>query len=112
MFITLPIYQKKDGAVVEWTTLGLGPHTRSRRGRNVLKLQEALTGELRDAVGKLAPNELDVFQLARGTQLERVRVELTLKPSGAARTQRARRKVSGLCPLVLEPRWAADDRRF
>ena len=102
MFLTVPVYQKKDGGLLEWTTLGIGPHTRARRGRHPGKLQQGLTDELRDVVAKLEPRELEAFQLARGTQLERVRLELVLRGAGQ------RRKVSGLCPLVIEPRWASD----
>ena len=106
MFLTVPVYQKKDGGFLEWTTLGIGPHTRARRGRHPGKLQQGLTDELRDVVAKLEPRELEAFQLARGTQLERVRVELVLRGAGQ------RRKVSGLCPLVVEPRWASESRRL
>ncbi len=106
MFLTVPVYQKKEGGQLEWTTLGIGPHTRARRGRHPGKLQQGLTDELRDIVAKLEPRELEAFQLARGTQLERVRLELVLRGAGQ------RRKVSGLCPLVVEPRWASESRRL
>jgi ATP-dependent Clp protease ATP-binding subunit ClpA/ATP-dependent Clp protease ATP-binding subunit ClpC len=105
MHFTVPVYQRKSGTMLEWTTLGLGPHTRARRGHNAGKVQQSLTDELRLVVSTLAPHELDAFELARGTQLERVRIELTLR--GAQR-----KKVSGLCPLVLEPHWASESRRL
>jgi ATP-dependent Clp protease ATP-binding subunit ClpC len=105
MNVTVPIYQTRTGSLFEWTTVGLGPHTRARSGFGQLKVQQGMTDDLRKLIAERAPSELPWFQLVRGTRLERVRVELTLRGAGK------RRKVSGLCPLIVEPRWASEERR-
>jgi ATP-dependent Clp protease ATP-binding subunit ClpA/ATP-dependent Clp protease ATP-binding subunit ClpC len=104
MFVSVPVYQKKLGHQVEWTTLGLGPHTRTRRGKHPYKVQEQLVTELRQVIAKLKPRDLEDFQMARGTQLERVKVELVLKAG-------SKRKMTGAVPLILEPRWASESQR-
>jgi ATP-dependent Clp protease ATP-binding subunit ClpA/ATP-dependent Clp protease ATP-binding subunit ClpC len=105
--ITVPIYQRVEGGQVHWTTLTLGPHTRSRSGRSALKVEQGLVGELKGAVQKLEPAQLEPLQLARGVRLERVRLDLTLQPEKGGR-----RKVTGRFPLVLEPRWLNREARI
>ena len=106
MNITVPIYQQRDGNRLQWTTLSLGPHTCSRSGRNALKLQQALVGELKGLLRKLTPRQLAPLALTRGISLERLRLELTLRGPGT------KRKVTGLYPVVLEPRWLSRDTRI
>jgi len=105
--ITVPIYQRVEGGQVHWTTLTLGPHTCSRSGRSALKVEQGLVSELKGAVQKLEPAQLEPLQLVRGVRLERVRLDLTLQPEKGAR-----RKVTGRFPLVLEPRWLNREARI
>lgn len=94
MNLTIAVYQSRDTSGFRWTTLGLGPYTREREGRSTVKLQRKLVDDLRTVIGELPVQALSLFQLPRGIYLERVRLELDLKP-----------RVSGLFPLILEPRW-------
>ncbi len=106
MHVTVPVYQKRAGQNLEWITLGLGTHTKTRAGTNAQKIQEKLTDDLRRAAEGAPPRDLPSFQLKRGTRLERVRVELVLKSEGQ------KRKPSGLVPVIVEPREAGDGARF
>ena len=102
MNLTIAVYQSREGNSFHWTTLGLGPYTRSRSGTSTVKLQQKLVEELRGVIGELPVRELSYFQLPRGLQLERVRLELDFKRVKAgAETPR----LTGLFPLILEPRW-------
>ncbi|HEX8822785.1 MAG TPA: AAA family ATPase, partial [Archangium sp.] len=94
MNLSIAVYQSRHSSGLRWTTLGLGPHTRTREGRTDIKLQRKLVDELRSTLRELKARELAYFQFPRGIRLERVRLELDFK-----------RRLSGLFPLVLEPRW-------
>jgi ATP-dependent Clp protease ATP-binding subunit ClpC len=100
MNFTVAVYQRHKGRRQRWITLGLGEHTRRADGTNALKIQQDLVNGLKQLVAKLEPAELERFQMTRGLQIARVRLELTLR-GGAGR-----RKAAGLYPLLLEPRWA------
>ncbi|MDY7228502.1 AAA family ATPase [Hyalangium rubrum] len=102
MNLTIAIYQSRESSGLRWTTLALGPHTRSRTGKNTVKLQRKLVDELRTALGELPIRELSYFQLPRGIRLERVRLELDFKRVQAGAETR---RLSGVFPLILEPRW-------
>ncbi len=103
MHFTLPIFHRRQGGFLELTTLCLGPGTRTRTGRHPRKVQTELSAELRKDVEKLKARDLERFQMPRGMRLERVRLELTLAAD--------RRKVTGIYPVVIEPRWASEDER-
>jgi ATP-dependent Clp protease ATP-binding subunit ClpC len=103
MHFTLPIFHRQQGGSLELTTLCLGPGTRTRTGRHPRKVQTELATELRKDVEKKPARELERFQMPRGMRLERVRLELTLAAD--------RRKVTGIYPVVIEPRWASEDER-
>jgi ATP-dependent Clp protease ATP-binding subunit ClpC len=102
MNLTIAVYQNREASGFRWTTLALGPHTRSRSGKSTVKLQRKLVDELRTAIGELPIRELSYFQLPRGIRLERVRLELDFK---RVRSDAETRKLAGLFPLILEPRW-------
>jgi ATP-dependent Clp protease ATP-binding subunit ClpC len=102
MNLSIAIYQSRDASGLHWTTLALGPHTRSRSGRSTVKLQRKLVDELRGVIGELPVRELAYFQLPRGIRLERVRLELDLK---RVRAGAATPRLAGVFPLILEPRW-------
>ncbi|WP_437992229.1 AAA family ATPase [Sorangium sp. So ce145] len=104
MHFTIPLFERRT-TNVECVTLGLGPSTRSREGRHAERVRRLLTEELRAVFEKARAAELARLEFPRGIRIEKVRLELTL--SGAAE----RRKVSGLCPVVLEPRWASEHER-
>ncbi|OJY25699.1 MAG: hypothetical protein BGO98_34315 [Myxococcales bacterium 68-20] len=100
---TVPVYQRRFGGTYELTTLGLGAATQTRSARGLPKAEEQLRAALRSAVQGTPPVELGRFDLKRGTRLERVRIEVNLKDA-------KRRKVSGLCPIIVEPRHVGDGR--
>jgi ATP-dependent Clp protease ATP-binding subunit ClpC len=101
MNITLAIYQNRESHGLHWTTLALGPYTRTCQGKSTVKLQRKLVDELRTILGELPVRELAYFQLPRGLRLERVRLELDFKRVQAgAGTPR----MAGVFPLILEPR--------
>ncbi len=102
MNLTIGIYQRRDASGLHWTTLGLGPYSRNRLGKSAVKLQRKLVDELRGVIGELPASQLAYFQLSRGLRLERVRLELDFK---RVRAGAEARRLSGLFPLILEPRW-------
>jgi ATP-dependent Clp protease ATP-binding subunit ClpA/ATP-dependent Clp protease ATP-binding subunit ClpC len=103
---TIPLFERRAGGVFECFTLGLGPATTRRRsGRNLHKVHTGLTEDLRPLFGKAKAHQLRRFQMAKGMRLERVRLELVLADPAD------RRKISGVYPVVIEPRWASADER-
>ena len=106
MQFTVNVLQRRHRQHLTWTTLGLGALTVTKRGAHPGKVQQALLDELRTRVAALKPRELEALELVRGTRLETVRMELSLRDEGR------KRKLSMLCPLVVESRWASDERRF
>ncbi len=98
MNFTIPVYQRKEGSKLHWTTLTLGKHTKTRNGRNSFKVQQALVNDLKKLVEKPDIGELERFQFIRGIWLKRIHLELTLRGAGK------KRSFSGIFPLVLEPR--------
>jgi ATP-dependent Clp protease ATP-binding subunit ClpC len=106
MNVTVAVFQERVGSEYRWTTLGLGEHTQRERGPHPARLQQKISAALREVIAKLPPRDLGAVELVRGTRLQLVRVELSLRHEGR------RRKVSMLCPVVIEPRWASDETRF
>ena len=100
MHVTIPVYQHRQGTRLGLTTVGLGPYTRVQTGAHPTKMEQALVQALREALKKAPVRDVELFELTLGTRLERVRLELVL------RGKRKRRKVSGLYPIVVEPRFA------
>lgn len=76
-------------------TVGLGPHGQVVHGVVAAKLKERLTRTLRKIVEEAEPSELPWFELRHGTSLERVHMELASSEG---------KRLSGLVPLVVEPR--------
>lgn len=101
MNLSIAIYQNRGPSGLEWTTLGLGPHTRSRTGKSTVKLQRKLVDDLRTIIGELPVRELSYFQMPRGIRLERLRLELDFK---RVQADAETRKLAGVFPLILEPR--------
>ncbi len=98
---TVPVYQRKLGSTIDLTTLGLGAFTQRAVGPTIPRAEQLLRDSLKTCVAGVRPVELLRFDLKRGTRLERVRLELQLKDHG-------RRKVGGLCPIIVEPRFVGD----
>lgn len=94
---SIPVYQNRLGSTIELTTLGLGPSTQRASAQGLTRAEELLRNALHSAVGTSRPGMLRRFELKRGTRLERVRLEIALHDKG-------KRRVSGLCPLIVEPR--------
>ncbi|APR77396.1 ATP-dependent Clp protease ATP-binding subunit ClpA [Minicystis rosea] len=105
MNFTIPLFERRVAGFFQCATLGLGPFGRRREGRNLHKVHELLQNELRFLIGAAKGRDLARLQMAKGLRLERVRLTLTLAGSD-------RRKVSGVYPIVVEPRWASADERF
>jgi ATP-dependent Clp protease ATP-binding subunit ClpC len=98
------IYQTKASGSLTWQTLGLGDLNRRQEGRTALKIQRELTVTLRQAIAKCSAERASQLFAPRGIALARTRLALTLKDAG-------RRKLSGLFPIVTEPRWVTRERR-
>ncbi|WP_437571184.1 AAA family ATPase [Sorangium sp. So ce542] len=107
MHFTIPLFERRT-TNVECVTLGLGPSTRSRAGRHPERVRRLLIEELRPLFEKARAAELARVEMPRGIRLEKVRLDLSLSGAGSGE----RRKVSGLCPVVLEPRWASEHERI
>jgi len=106
MQVTVPIYQRRRGGATEWITLGLGPFTKRRVGAQQAKLHQQMIDELRKAIETARPADVIAFDLKKGTNLRRVRVEITIDDEGK------RRRVSGIIPLIVEPRAATSERNL
>jgi ATP-dependent Clp protease ATP-binding subunit ClpA/ATP-dependent Clp protease ATP-binding subunit ClpC len=103
MDFTIPVYQTKEGQELAWYTLLPAGQTIARQGRSQAKLQEALTQAVRKVLDAAWPEELERWVMPRGMRLQHVRLELSLRPDGK------RIRVSGIFPLILEPRHASPD---
>ena len=99
MRATIPIFERRSFSRVECVTLGLGPDTKRREGKNPRKAEAKLIEDLQKLLRKTPAQRLAQFEPVRGTQLVRVRLQLNLV--GASE----RRKIAGRYPFVLEPRW-------
>ncbi|MCK6549324.1 AAA family ATPase [Myxococcota bacterium] len=100
MSFSVAVYQCHRGDELVWATVGLGADDVTRSGHSGLKLHRAIVAALKRRLEQLGPDEVERFHVPRGMRLVRVRLELTLR--GAKK-----RKVSGLFPVILEPRWAS-----
>lgn len=106
MNFTITTYLVRQETKYRITTLGTGPFTTRRSGPGPQRAQSFLITALKKLVEKAKPAELTWLQAIRGTQLKRVKLDLTLRGNGK------KRRISGLYPLILEPRWASKDQRF
>lgn len=105
MSYRVAIYQVKADGGLYWLTLGLGDANVEAYGKTALKLQRDVSQMLRMSLTQKTAAEASRFFAPRGLELHRVHLALTLKDA-------ERRKVSGVFPLVVEPRWATRDRRI
>jgi ATP-dependent Clp protease ATP-binding subunit ClpC len=93
----IAVYQRRRGHLLEWTTLGLGPHNLVRQGRSSVKLRAKLAEDLRKTFGALEPHEAAQLVMPKA-HLERLRLSLTLKGD------KGRRHANGRFPIVVEAR--------
>ena len=106
MQLTIPIYQQKTDNRLHWTTVGLGPgFVLGRTQTSEVKLKRWLTDAIKKAIGDASVHSLRQIVGARGVRLKRVRLELSFKGRG-------RRKMTGLFPIILDPRWRTPDERI
>jgi ATP-dependent Clp protease ATP-binding subunit ClpA/ATP-dependent Clp protease ATP-binding subunit ClpC len=104
--LTIPLFERRTGGVFSCTTVALGPYSQREDGKNLHKVHTKITDRLRPMVAKANAWDLRRLQMPRGIRLERVRLELTLTGAGE------RRKVTGVYPIVIEPRWASATERL
>jgi ATP-dependent Clp protease ATP-binding subunit ClpA/ATP-dependent Clp protease ATP-binding subunit ClpC len=98
MNVSVPVYQKRVGADLEWASVGWGERNHVEYGRSTQKLRSAMTRALRKAAQATPPERLEELELHRGVDLMRVHLQLSLRGGGK------RRKFSGEFPLVTIPR--------
>ncbi len=103
--LSLAVYQRKEGGELSWTTLGLGELTETVRGHSAVKTQRRLVAKLRTKLRDVEAAELERFQLHRGLRLVRVRLEVVVSDG------MGRARVSGVFPLVAEPRKSSAEQR-
>ena len=103
--VTVALFVLKRGDGARMVTLGLGEHTVDRRGRHAAKVEDEVVDALREKAATLKPAQLESLEFLRGTRMETLRVELTLKGDGR------KRKAAMAVPVVTQPRWAGGDRR-
>ncbi len=102
MRVTIAVFERRTSAGVLCATLGLGPDTRQRTGKNPRKAEAKLVEDLQRWLRKTPEARLPDLEPPRGTKLVRVRLQLSLE-----------RKVAGRYPFVIEPRWtSATEKRW
>ena len=106
MNITVPIFERRVGRRLTWTTLALGSFNLAREGSHATKVRERLVRDLRRSLVTAEPSALEQLCAPRGLDLRRVRLELALRGGGKKRT------VSGQFPLIVEPRWTTADQQL
>lgn len=106
MQLTIPIYQQKIENRLTWTTVGLGPAFFVQRTlSSEVKLKRWLSDVIKKKVSQGSVHALRQVVGARGIRLKRLRLELSFKGRG-------RKKITGLFPIVLDPRWRTPQERF
>ncbi|MFO0726665.1 MAG: AAA family ATPase [Myxococcota bacterium] len=105
MHFQVTVYQRKLGQELEWTTLGFGALQRTANGRDPLKIQRKLVEELRKLAPELGAAQAESILAHRSLRLERLRLELTLRGP-------PKRRLTGIYPVVLEPRWTTEAHRI
>lgn len=98
MNFTISVYQRKRGAYLEWTTLSLGPFSKSRSAISPAKVEQLLLDDLKGAIRAATSKEMVHLTAQRGTRLVRLRADMALS-NGASR-----RRFTGEIPLILEQR--------
>jgi ATP-dependent Clp protease ATP-binding subunit ClpC len=98
---TIGVYQSKKEGNEEWTALIPINSYAYQSGQGETKLRERMVDRLRQVLRDTAPRDQELFQLPLGTELERLPFDLKLEAG----------RVTGVVPLVVEPRWIDGDRQ-
>ena len=107
MNFSIPVFTARaEYGQLTWQTIGLQSFNFRRVGRSASKIEQGLLDDLRKAINKAKPGELHLFALSRGLELRAVRLDLALRSDGK------KRRVTGLFPVILEPRWATDEEQI
>ncbi len=95
---TVGVYQKRAGSEEEWYALTPAAHGAYIAGSGESRLRERMIERLRDVLRKAPPDQQDLFQLAVGTELTRVQIDVRAKAG----------QIHGYMPLIVEPRWTSE----
>ncbi|AKT43856.1 AAA family ATPase [Chondromyces crocatus] len=104
MHFTIPLFERRTPRTYQTVTLGLGPLTLTREGGTAHRVLRKLVESLQETFEKTPAVALARIEMARGLRIERVRLEMVI---GAER-----HKVSGVFPVILEPRWATEEEKI
>ncbi len=105
MQLTIGVFERRSGGDHMWKALGLGVHAISESGKNPRKIEQRIVEDMRKLVAEIPARESATFAMPRGVRLTRMRLEMSLGEGSE------RRRVSGLFPIVITPRWASEEER-
>ncbi|MFO0551971.1 MAG: AAA family ATPase [Polyangiaceae bacterium] len=98
MDFSIPVFQRRRGPYLAWTTVGLGPFSTSHSALSAAKVEELVTRDLKKAIRESPAQRLGYLAPKRGLELVRVRVDCAIRGAGG------RVRFTGELPLVLETR--------
>jgi ATP-dependent Clp protease ATP-binding subunit ClpC len=102
LHFTVGVYQAKKEGVEEWTALIPVTQYAYQSGQGETKLRERMIDRLRQVLREAPPHHQELYQLPLGTELERLPFDLKLDDG----------RVTGVVPLVVEPRWVNPDKQI
>lgn len=106
MHFSVPVYQQRDAHGLSLICVGLDGQLVEHTGGNLTKAEANLIKELKRLIEATEPLDLERFDSKRGTTLRRVHLELNVKLDSG------KLALSGLFPLILEPRWVGEEREL
>jgi ATP-dependent Clp protease ATP-binding subunit ClpC len=98
---TVGIYQARKDGEEEWTALTPSHSPASISGQGEVRLRERMIERLRDVLRKAPPIDQERFQLAIGTELIRMPVDIKTEAG----------RIHGTVPLIVEPRWTSETKQ-
>lgn len=107
MHFSVSVYQDRRPTGFGLTCVGLDGLELERVARSVSKAEAGLIKALKKLIAGYSPFELRRFDSKRGTQLKRIHMELTLQQG-----EQPKVSLSGLFPLIIEPRSAGGEREL
>ncbi len=99
---TVGVYQSKKEGLEEWTALIPVTQYAYQSGQGETKLRERMVDRLRQVLREAPPQHQELYQLPLGTELERLPFDLKLDDG----------RVTGVVPLIIEPRWVNPDKQI
>jgi len=99
---TVGVYQSKKEGLEEWTAMIPVTQYAYQSGQGETKLRERMIDRLRQVLREAPPQQQELYQLPLGTELERVPFDLKLDGG----------RVTGVVPLIVEPRWVSADKQI